>query len=91
MIHFQMHNLKLKVIKVLGKIEMPLDENFSFTLMKRCLESWLPSTLIEILLIKLTLLLISKWLILGAYKPLKFKNYLHNCYCCLYDNIIWGF
>ena len=33
-IHFQMRNLKLKVIKVLGKIETPLEEYFSFTLMK---------------------------------------------------------
>ena len=33
-VHFQMRNLKVKVIKVLGKIEMPLEEDFSFTLMK---------------------------------------------------------
>ena len=31
---FQMRSLKLKVIKVLGKIEMSLEEDFSFTLMK---------------------------------------------------------
>ena len=31
---FQMRNLKLKVIKVLGKIETLLEEDFSFTLMK---------------------------------------------------------
>ena len=30
----QMRNLKLKVIKVLGKIETPLEEEFSFTLIK---------------------------------------------------------
>ena len=28
------NNLKLKVIKILGKIEMPLEEDFFFTLMK---------------------------------------------------------
>ena len=33
-IHFQMRNLKQKVIKVLEEIEMPLGEDFSFTLMK---------------------------------------------------------
>ena len=32
--HFQMSNLKLKERLVLRKIEMPLEENFSFTLMK---------------------------------------------------------
>ena len=31
---FQMRNLKLKVIKVLGKIEMSLEDDFSFALMK---------------------------------------------------------
>ena len=31
---FQMRNLKLKVTKVLGKTEMSLEDDFSFTLMK---------------------------------------------------------
>ena len=34
MVHFQMRNIKLKVRNVLRKIEMPLEEDFSFTLMK---------------------------------------------------------
>ena len=54
MIHFQMGNLKLKVIKVLRKIRMPLEEDlFS-------LEICLPNVFIEILPLKLRLLN-SKW------------------------------
>ena len=63
-----MCNLKLKVIKVLGEIEIPLEEGFSFTLMNRSLEIRLPNTFIEILPLELRLLN-SKWLILGTYKP----------------------
>ena len=34
MIHFQMRSSKLKFIKVLGKNQVPLEEDFCFTLMK---------------------------------------------------------
>ena len=58
-------NLKLKVVKVLGKILLLLfyvNEKLNC----RSLESFLPNTFIEILELRL---LNSKWLTLGTYKP----------------------
>ena len=72
MIHFQMCNLKLKVKNFLGKIEMPWEEDYSFTLMKsQIVDLWKVAffdTFIDILTLELMLLNL-KWLILSAYKP----------------------
>ena len=89
-IHFQMRNLKLKVINksfrkdrdaVKGGLLFYVNEKLNC----RSLEICPPNVFIEILPLELRLLN-SKWFILGTYKPpsqmnqpisLKFKNYLH--------------
>ena len=71
MIHFQMCNLKLKVVEGWkdrdafgGGLLFYVNEKLNC----RSLESCLPNTIIEILPLELRLLN-SKWLILGTYKP----------------------
>ena len=56
-----------KVTKVLGKTEMPLEDDFPFTTMNS-LKNCLPNTFIEILSLNLRILN-SKSLIIGTYKP----------------------
>ena len=73
MIYFQICNLKLKVKKFLGKIEMPWEEGYCFTSMKsEIVDLWKVAffdTFIDILTLELMLLNL-KWLMLSAYKPL---------------------